>query len=274
MLRALAYAAPILLLDWLLIAFIGVYSANGWWEPIAVGLVFGSLFGQTTLAATWSAFGSPRPLWRVLGSLFWIVMLSVGLAINARVNGGPRSEAIVFGAITFSQWLLLQLLLWSIRLAFGVQMRHVQDEEFAYDPSQQQFGIRQLMIITTVVGVALGIGRLVIPRLIDQTYFPGHDLPILAFLVVAEVVLTLPLVLAALLRRYAVGGTVVALAFVALVTFGEVPLLRLFAAGPTGPETTDFIAVNAVASTMVLLVLTVIRLNGYSLVTIRRSAKG
>jgi len=165
----------------------------------------------------------------------------------------------------------LQIPLWSIKWAFGVELRHVEDAAQGYDPSQRQFGIRQLMTITAIVGVALGIGRLIIPPLIAEMQLPSGDLPVFAFLVVAEVVLTLPLVLAALLHRFAIGGVLVAVVFVAVVTFGEVPLMQLLSAGP-GPQTMDFVALNAVASALILLVLSVVRLSGYSLATIQKTS--
>jgi hypothetical protein len=270
-LRVLASVAPIVLLDWLLITWVDPDPTTGWWESVAIGLVFGSLFGQTTLAATWSAFGPAPLIWRLPGSVIWIFMLAVGLAINTTINGGPGGGPLIVGAVLFCQWLLLQIPLWSIKWAFGVELRHVEDAAQGYDPSQRQFGIRQLMTITAIVGVALGIGRLIIPPLIAEMQLPSGDLPVFAFLVVAEVVLTLPLVLAALLHRFAIGGVLVAVVFVAVVTFGEVPLMQLLSAGP-GPQTMDFVALNAVASALILLVLSVVRLSGYSLATIQKTS--
>lgn len=269
--RVFACVAPILILDWLVIAFADPDPPTGWWQSIAIGLVFGSLFGQTTLAATWSAFGPAPVIWRLPGSVIWIFMLGVGLAVNTAVNGGLGGGPLIVGAVLLCQWLLLQIPFWSIKWAFGIKLRHIEDAAQGYVPSQRQFGIRQLMIITAIVGVALGIGRLILPPLVAEMLLPSGDLPVFAFLVVAEVVLTLPLVLAALLSRFAIGGVLIAVVFVTVVTFGEVPLMQLLSAGP-GPQTMDFVALNAVASVLILLVLTVVRINGYSLASCQRSS--
>jgi len=271
-LRVLAFVAPIVVLDWLLIVFVAPNLASGWWQAVAVGLVFGSMFGQATLAAAATVFLA-APLWlRLPVSLFWVFMLGLGLAINVSVNGGPSDMGFVFGALVFAQWLVLQLLLWPIRFAFGIKLSHFQSEPSFSDPSRRQFGIRQLMIVTAAVGVLLGIGRVTIPVLIDRLSVLRHDLPVHAFLVVAEVMLTLPLVLAALLRRFTFVGILLALAFVAGATFVEVPLLQLLV-GNNGIETSDFVGVNAVASALVTAALIAVRLNGYSLATPRGGAK-
>jgi len=272
MLRVLAFVAPILLVDWLLIVFVGPNSGSKWWKPILVGLVFGSMFGQTTLAATAIVFLRAPLALRLPVSVFWVFMLGAGLALNVGLNGGPSDMGFVFGALVFAQWLVLQLLLWPIRFAFAIKLSHIQSEPSVSDPSRHQFGIRQLMIVTAAVGVLLGVGRVMVPVLIDRLSVLRHDLPVHAFLVVAEVILTLPLVLAALLRRFTFVGTLLALAFVAGATFVEVPLLQLLA-GNNGIETSDFVGVNAVASALVTAALTAVRMNGYSLATSCGGAK-
>jgi len=92
------------------------------------------------------------------------------------------------------------------------------------------------------------------------------EAPIFIFLAVAAIILTLPLLLAAPMRSYWAPAAIVALALIGLATAWEVPLLRMVHSG-AGPKIEDFIAINAFTAVVMLVMLTVVRLNGYSLAT-------
>ena len=58
--RILFWAAPVLVLQWIVIAVIEL-DGRGRYEYVTIGFFFGSFFGHTTLAAAWAALG-PGPI--------------------------------------------------------------------------------------------------------------------------------------------------------------------------------------------------------------------
>jgi hypothetical protein len=263
--RLFLWMAPILGLNWLLLASLNPDPGQGTVLELAtLGLCFGTLFAHTTLVAAWSAFGPVPVAWRLPLSLIWILLLALGIGVNMSTNGGAREAAIMFGGLMLGQWLLLQIPLWGIAIGYGIRLQHRDDR--SSNPRQQQFGIRQLLTITTLVGVMFGLGRLLVSAFLDRLTFDGKDYALLAFLGVAAVSVTLPLLLAALMRRHAIPAAVLAVALITLVTYSELPLLQALLPGPgAGPRSRDFIAINVGASVVMLFLLMIVRLNGYCL---------
>ena len=261
--RVFLWALPALFVSWLTLTFVDPDPGGQVTETIGLGYFFGSLFAHTTLAAAWAAFGPGSLLFRIPLSLGWIGALAVGIAINIALNGGPNGAALVLGMCFLGQWLLLQIPFWGLILGFRLRLQHADDVQLADDRRRYQFGIRQLVLVTTITGVMLGIVRLVL-ILIPQD-FPGFggDIPIFVFLSVAAVLVTFPLILAALLRRLAVRGVLIALGLIAIAT-----ILESFAhqgLGGRGPGLIDFIAINGFNSAFILIVTAIVRFNGYSL---------
>jgi hypothetical protein len=254
---------PILAASWLSISVLDPDPGTGISETVGLGYFFGSLFGHATLAAAWTSFGPAPLVWRLPLSLFWVSMVAIGIGINVGLNGGPDEALLVVGACLFAQWAILQFPLWGLALGYGLRLRHIDD--VGSDPREHQFGIRQLLIVTTIVAVVFAIGRFIVGLLGENVNIRG-EAPIFIFLAVAAIVLTLPLLLAALMRWYSTAAVIVTLALIALATAWEVPLLQLVHSGP-GPKAEHFIAINAFTAAVMLAVLTVVRLNGYSLAT-------
>jgi hypothetical protein len=201
--RIFLWAAPLIFLQWLGTALIEPNSGRGWLEYVSIGFFFGAFFGQTTLAAAWAALG-PGPLrWRIPLSLVWVAMLPVAIAINVAIHGGPDGAAFVIAGCLFGQWLLVQLPLWALAIGYGLRLRHVDEGEETQDRRELQLGIRHLMVITTVVGVILGVGRISMNWL-GAPFRLDPEAPIFIFLAVAAIALTLA---AVTLRRTAGSST-------------------------------------------------------------------
>lgn len=164
--RVFLWAGPLIVLSWLSLAFLDPDPAGGIVEILGLGYFFGSLFGHATLAAAWAAFGPGWLIWRMPLSLVWVSLLPVAIAINVGVNGGPAEAAVVVGACVLGQWLILQLPLWCLAIGFKLRLRESDEAERGFDPRQWQFGIRQLIIITAIVSVVFGIGRLIVPNVL------------------------------------------------------------------------------------------------------------
>jgi len=235
-------------------------------EAIRLGFFFGSMFSQTTLAAAWAAFGPGALAWRIPLSLIWVSILVIAIAFNIGVNGGPPLDfAALLGGCLFGQWFLLQFPFWGLVLRLGLRLQHMDDSPQDIKLRELQFGIRQLIIITAIVGVVLGIGRFAVTTWGGRFGSNGAEpIVLFGFLAVASIVQSVPLLLATLMRRMVIPGVLVALALIVAVTVCEVPLLASIVGG-SGAQTTHFIAINGLAAAAILSVVLVVRLNGYYL---------
>jgi hypothetical protein len=79
---------PIVLLTWLIVAFSDVNPQSSFLQAIFAGLFWGTMFGHTTLAAVWSAFG-PWPLVVRLPLSFLGGDASCSYCLHLHFNGGP-----------------------------------------------------------------------------------------------------------------------------------------------------------------------------------------
>jgi hypothetical protein len=233
-------------------------------DHLAIGVILGTLFGQTTASAAWNAFGPGEFIWRLPLSLLWLGSLPVAFAINVawHPSQGPGAPfAVMMAGCLLAQWTLGQLPLWGLVWKLGLQLRHADDSQGNSGREWRQFGIRQLMVVTVVIGVLLGIGRnLAVYWSPDGA---GGEWLIFAFLSVAAVLMTVPLVLATLLPRHALNATLVILVLVGVATAFEWPLLKIVGGG--GPEMEDFIYINFVGSAWIVAFALSVRLGGYSL---------
>lgn len=255
--RVFYWLGPLLAASLFSIAFLEPDSSL---RPLSIGYFLGSLFAHPTLAAAWTALGPGPLIWRVPLSILWVLLLPLAIAVNVSLNGGPSNAAFMLGACFLGQWAALQVPLWAIAWGFGIRLQQGDDMESKSLASQYRFGIRHLLIIMVIVSVVLGIGRLVVPHLAMSG---SGEVEIFIFLVVAAVVVTLPLMLAALMRRLAIVGVLLALLLVVLGTIVEFPLFN--ALGGNGPKVADFIAINTFSSLLVLIVAGIVRLHGYCL---------
>jgi hypothetical protein len=261
------WVAPVIAVQWLLLVVIDPDAGSGLLETLSIGFFLGTMLGQATLAAAWAPLGPGLLVWRLPLSLIWVALLALGIAINLGLHrGGPPGDfVILMGLCLLGQWVLLQFPLWGLALGYGIHLRHA-DDALESDRRQRQFGIRQLIIVTAIVGVTLGMGRMLVARFATQIDLVNRETPLFIFLGVAAVVLTLPLMLATLMQRFMIPGLAIAILLIVIVTACELPLLKLFHAGP-GPKAVDFISINAFTSLIMLIVLGTVRWCGYSLTT-------
>ena len=263
--RVLLWVGPLVGLALLLMASVRPEPQPDPWEYVTIGLVYGTLFGQATLAAAWTALG-PLPLvWRLPLSLVWLVALIVALAVNVSLyHAGSDDAVVLFGLIVSGQWLLAQAPLWCLAMGYALRLRYIDDG--AAQPSQRQFGIRQLMLVTAVIAVVLGIGRAAITAAVQLQEFRWGPLLIISFLAVAGVVMMLPLLLAALLPRLAVPASLLVLVCIGLGTAGEVPLVNMVnSASGSNVEPWHLVTLNMFQAAWVLLTAGAVRCSGYGL---------
>ena len=226
-------------------AFIKADDFESWRHYLSFGLVCGTVYGQVTLAAAWSAFG-PAP---------WFIRLplvAIWLAILAFADS-PREFQTTLTAMG-CQWLLLLLPLTAMSLFLGLKLRRQQESASV---ARAQFGIREVLVYVAIVGAALAVCRAVFNEL------PGLNL----FLLAAAVVVTLPMLLASMSTRYVLLKTLAVAIFVTVVTILEAWLLRQgFQRGWLLPlDVWHLTSINAVTCLWILLVAGLTGWAGYRL---------
>jgi hypothetical protein len=242
---------------------------------VTIGAVFGTLFGLATLAGAWAALGPGWLVWRQPLSLVCLAVLVVALGIHYRVHRGPGdfNVLVMFGSGIFAQWIMTQAVLWTIVGGFGVRLTR-NSAVLATGSGSPQFGIRSLMIVTAVIAVLLGLGRILVPPIIKRIDF--GPFVIIGYLAIAGVLMLIPLLLAALVPRGAWWAVPVVLVLGALATAAELPLLntfRTFAGGGGGPEPGHFIGINSFQAAWALAFAGLVRWGGYRLTT-QQAAEG
>jgi hypothetical protein len=245
-----------------LLAMVDVQANAGPPEELVVGYVLGTIYGQSLVAAAWVALG-PGQLWaRSLASLGWIVLQIVAVAIQTAAHRGPDDVLEILAISALVLWIAAQVPLWTFAWWFGCFLRPVQEASPATDALRDhQFGIRQLMIVTAVVSVVLGLGRVAILNDWFQLE-SNHETATFAFLLLAAAVMMLPLIFAAFLRRHAVLAVLFVLLLIAGLTAAELPLHDSLVSRP-GPNAWHLIWINAFTTFWVLLFVVTARLCGW-----------
>jgi hypothetical protein len=152
-------------------------------EYVTIGLAFGTYFGFALLAGAWVALGPLALLWRLPLSLAWLAAAIIALASNIALHG-PRVDGqivLVFGGVGFGLWLLTQFPLWGLAVGYGLRVRHLHESGPAYGRKEQQFGIRQLLIVTTIVAVVLAIGRAIAFSVSSRVSVEAEGIVIISF---------------------------------------------------------------------------------------------
>jgi hypothetical protein len=252
-------------LSWILLVALQPDGGPNQLEHLIVGYLLGTMFGQATLASAWMALGPAPLLWRLPLSLGWIAVLSVAFMISIAVHGhgGDIEIALVMAACLGGIWLLVQAPLWGLAVGYGVRLRHRSDPPETN--RERQFGIRQLMILTAIVAVVLGAGRWIAGA--AAVHFRGDwdEIAVFAFLTVAGIVMTLPLLLAALLPRFAWLASAVVLGLIAIGTWYELPLIMMIGGRGGGPDIWHLTFINAFQALSILAVTFVVRICGYGI---------
>jgi hypothetical protein len=263
---ALALLGLLLGLGVLLIVVASPLGGQGAVEHFMVGVLVGTMFGQAIVAGAWTALGPLGLKWRLPAALVWVGLLAAALDVNLEIHGGPHEVVGVMLVCMFGMWLLVLIPLAVVVRWHGVTIRAAETMVAAADYRRTQFGIRQLMILTAVIGVTLGVGRVAAPLLIRE--FTGGrwgELPVFAFLAAAGVLMMVPLILASLLPRHAAIGCGAALLFIVLMSCLELPMLNATLGARGGPQLDHIVWINSFQTGWILISLGLLRLAGYRL---------
>lgn len=250
-------------------AWIALYRLDrGPLDHLGIGFCLGSLFGHSTLASGWMALGSSGWL-RLALALAWLLAFPLAFFINSILYGNRDSGTVILFS-TCMIFLLVSLAAWPMRFWFGLRIRKLSCDQSSHRKTlaARQFGIRDLMIVTTSVAVIIGSGRLMLPYLRKWLVF--DELAIFAFLVVAACVICIPLCFSILSMRKPVLPTLFTLAFAALATYFEMPLLNQVGLPRGGPDWLHLTLINAFSLLPVAIVSVALRYAGYQLSTTKQ----
>jgi hypothetical protein len=218
-------------LGWLLVA-----GLTGPLDVVPGGLLLGTIFGQVALSAAWVALG-PLPLkWRWPLAATWQSCLTLAVGVNiASEDDAPLAILLVVGGAMLGQWLLMQALLWGIAIFAGFRIGDAKGGATIELPSDRQFGIRQLLLLTLLVAAVLGLGRLLLGGMRGDSFDNWSEvLLIFGAIALAETLLSLPLIISPLLPRAVALACLGSLAVLALGTAGQTWLMdKLVPGGPT-----------------------------------------
>ncbi len=265
------FTLPITVLALVMFTFAGIafYPLRGRQEHLGIGLLLGSLYGHSTLVSGWIVFG-PGGWPRLPLAVVWLAAFPCVFFINTILYGGnPGVEVVWLSAGVII--LLVQGLAWPIRFWLGLRICKPMRDHDNSDESliARQFGIQHLMIVTTVVAVIIGSGRLLLPYL-SRWLVSSHEEAIFAFLIIAACIICIPLVFAILGMRKPVLATLVLLAFTAFATYSELPLLASLGMTTGGPDWLHLTLINAFSLLPVLIVCVALRLADYHLLATRK----
>jgi hypothetical protein len=268
--RESLYAACLVVtLGWLFICLVQPADRRGVFGTIAVGSVVGTIFGHASLAGRWCALGPLALAHRLPLSGAWLAALLISLGCN--IAGSPSPEGLevllIYGAVLVGQWLLVQAPMWFFVRRYGLRIAHQDDLPSDIDERVHQFGIRQVMILTALVGIVLGLGRLLLGGLnASGSFGDWRGILLFAFLAFANAVTALPIVALTMLRRSVLAAIGGALALIALMTVLELPVVAMLGPGPMNArEYSIFTLISSFECVWIVAVLLILRGGGYRL---------
>jgi hypothetical protein len=271
--RYLWTIAVLVVIGWAAVALVGPNPGGGLlWEALAAGTLFGTMFGQAALGAIWCALG-PLPLTQRLPlAVLWLATVSMAFGLNlareAVLNG--LIMFAMFGGILLLQWVLVQIPLWLLTARLKLRIIHESEALAEIYQAGQQFGIRHVLILTTLVAMVLGLGRLVLGRH-NQEGGPGPPpagvVIALTALPIFNAIYALTVTGASVLEKGRNLGVVLAIIAVGLLSLLEVTVLDLATTKSSNwHEHLMFVSFNLVQAMWIAVVLWLLRAGGYRLV--------
>ncbi len=253
--------AIFIVLTWLVIALYPITAPR---DHFGIGLLLGSLFGHFILASAWTVLG-PGGWQRLPIAILWCCTSSLAWYLQTNIYQTYDPFFIIL-ASAFAVALVVQAMLWPLRFWIGFRIVKPQDLRGKDSdlPVAKQFGIQHLMIVTTVVAVIVGGGRLLLP-FVQYSLLVTGEVPVFVFLIVVACVLWVPLVFSVLAMRSALWPTIGVLVFEALTTYFEVSLLRQLGLARMGPDGIHMALINFFTILPILFATIALRMNGYRL---------
>jgi len=231
-------------------------------------VVISAAFGPVSLCAAWLALGPfsfpLRLVWAPTAATLCLFISAIALAL-ARADGKSIAGIFVAGG---AQFLLLQAPYWLLRWSNGLRVMHASQFDELALPERFQFRLWQMLLVTTVAAIVLGIGRGLV-SLLTVSGFRARDLAemvvFLTLFVGFNLLLAWPMIWAVLSPGRAGWKIAVALALVAATTAVEYPVVASLL-GNGGAPWWCFILLNGPQIFCLAAHLVATRICGYRLV--------
>lgn len=236
---------------------------------MTTAFVLGVAFAQVALLAVWTTFAPGRMLTRTLSGFGGTIF--VGVALLATFGGGPGSWLFLPSVLV--QWLVVQIPMWIVRLSFDWRICWPGEELIPASRRDVQFGIGQLMVWTALVGMTLGVFRLLVPEdWLTSNRNPPGVLITFTCLTVFNCLLAWPVVWSTLApRRWPVWIVAASVCCIGL-TYVEIETIQAISKRNGGGIEVLWI-VNAIAAGASGLALLALRASGFRLVRSRIGGK-
>ena len=226
--------------------------------PLVASILIGFLFAQILFAAVWTTLAPWRFSVRFSSGVVFVLMLCLCMFRCAYRDGGGTGVALPITGAMLIQWLIFQIPLWYLRRS-GWQLARAGDP-IDFPRKEFQFGIRHLLVWTTLVAIFMGIVRIVLPSLQVANADISGSLNIGLHLTLGNSLIALPIVWGCLSRHYFWLWMLVAFLACCLVSIGQWLIIQSFS------MQFDFLlSINISQTIASILVMLAVRLTGYRL---------
>ncbi|MCI0359688.1 MAG: hypothetical protein L0211_14520 [Planctomycetaceae bacterium] len=238
-------------------------------DAISLGMMYGTLSVPFALCGFWAVLGTPRLAVRLVQVLAGMATVVMTLLFPQLVAGDVSLRRLLLPAVLSLAGVTLCLLvagpLWLLTSRRGVRLRHVSDISPVVQGADQQFGIREVLVVTVTIAILLGAMRWLIEiRPTAATGSAGEMIIFYVGMVVLNVFGLLPILIAPLLRRFALALTLIGMFLIAAGTAIEIPIAHRL--GRVSSKASPiFWSMNLTQTAWVLLTLGTLRLGGYRL---------
>jgi hypothetical protein len=262
-------------IGWLLIAVVDPSHVPAGASQTAVGSVLlGTLFGQVSLAAAWCALGPYTLIRRLPMSAVWLsaILLAFGCNVAREGESNGLLNFLLFGSMLLTQWLLIQAPIWLVVVWYGLRITDELETDSIFGTRDRQFGTREIMILTALVAIVLGTGRLLLGGLKADGSFGDWTVALLFGLMsLSNAAIALPLIAASIARRNWFRSLCLALLLSVFTTAIELSLFSQLTS--MGRGYWMFASANLVQCSWIVTVLLFLRAGGFRLVSRQRASE-
>ena len=230
------------------------------------GIVLGTIFAQSVLAAAWGAWGPGAVSERVPQSLLCAVVLGTSLAIGVLLLPGAIIDVAIFPLLTMTLWLIALVPFSGIAIFLDLQLRYQADDRGSEFKKPRQFKINQVLAFTALIAVLFAWLRLFI-QCSAYGRIESDDFNFWFALMATQVVSNLPLICVSLLPQNRRNQMILALVLVGAITLLEYWYAGRLISGMGPPDYLGqvFLWSNLTSVVWVLVFTLLVRRCGYHL---------
>lgn len=224
---------------------------------VTASIFIGFLYVQILLASVWIALAPTDLVTRVISSTAATLFFCLCMYRVAWRDGNGHAIAISIVAPMLILWLLYQIPLWSLR--FRGRKLAIPGKAIPDDRKEEfQFGIKHLLIWTTVIAVFLAIAKVVIAGInFEQDSGFAYGIEIGILMTLGNGLIAVPIIWGMLAKHYLWAWTLIAIVVCAVVSVAEL----WFSNSALAPD--FLIILNLSQCFLAISAMLAVRLTGY-----------